>query len=67
MDPALNAGSLEQHRMLARLIGRGPEVKAVALLKRHIAKTLDDYERTLGPEAPSEPASRTAGDAMRGS
>jgi DNA-binding GntR family transcriptional regulator len=47
-DPRLNAGSLKQHRMLAQLIGAGQEAKAVTLLKKHIAKTVDDYENTLG-------------------
>jgi DNA-binding GntR family transcriptional regulator len=64
-DPALNAGSLEQHRALAQLIGLGHDAKAVALLKRHIAKTRDDYERTLGPEAPDDPDSATAANGMR--
>jgi DNA-binding GntR family transcriptional regulator len=48
MDPASNAASLEQHTRLGRLIGRGLEAEAVALLRKHIVQALDVYEKTLG-------------------
>jgi DNA-binding GntR family transcriptional regulator len=54
MDPALNAESLDQHRMLAHSIARGRRAKASVLLRRHIAKTRDDYARTIGLGTPSE-------------
>ncbi len=57
-NPHLNAGSFKQHRMLAQLIGGGHEAKAATLLKKHIAKTLDDYENTLGPGARRQSAQR---------
>lgn len=64
MDSALNAGALAQHHTLARLCERNLGVRAVALLKRHIAKTLEYYESTLEPAAPGEPACPTTGDPM---
>jgi DNA-binding GntR family transcriptional regulator len=54
MDPALNAGSLEQHHRIALLISQAADAEAIALLKRHIAKTLDDYENTLSLGIPTE-------------
>lgn len=57
-NPHLNAGSFKQHRMLAQLIGGGHEAKAVTLLKKHIWKTLDDYENTLGTGALRQPVQR---------
>ena len=63
MDPALNAESLEQHHALARLIGLGRDAKAVALLRRHIAKTLDDYRTPLSPRPPPGEPADAAGDA----
>jgi len=50
-NPALNAASLEQHRMLAQLIGSGSEARAVTLLRKHIAKTRDDYANTVRTRA----------------
>jgi DNA-binding GntR family transcriptional regulator len=52
--PVLDGESLEQHRALAHSIGRGPRAKAIVLLRRHIAKTRDDYARTIGLGTPSE-------------
>jgi DNA-binding GntR family transcriptional regulator len=54
MDPALNANSLEQHHKIALLIGQAAEPDAIALLKRHIAKTQDDYANTLSLGIPTE-------------
>jgi DNA-binding GntR family transcriptional regulator len=38
-ESALNAQSLNEHRMLGEMIGRGGDAKAVAFLKKHIATT----------------------------
>jgi DNA-binding GntR family transcriptional regulator len=54
MDPALNANSLEQHHALARLIGQDAGKEAAALMRKHIAKTADDYENTLSLGIPHE-------------
>jgi DNA-binding GntR family transcriptional regulator len=43
----LNARSLEEHRTLAGLIGRGLDAEAVAFLKTHIATTAADYEQRI--------------------
>jgi DNA-binding GntR family transcriptional regulator len=51
LDPALNARSLEEHRTLARMAGRGQEAKAVAFLRKHIDTTADNYEQTIAPSA----------------
>jgi DNA-binding GntR family transcriptional regulator len=61
-NPHLIAGSFKQHRMLAQLIAGGHEAKAVTLLKKHIANTVDDYENTLGRAARRRLAQRTAVD-----
>jgi DNA-binding GntR family transcriptional regulator len=63
-DPELNAASLEQHAALADLIGRGLRGRATTLLRRHIAKTRDDYERTLGLGVPTELSCRSGGGAI---
>lgn len=47
MDPALNAGSLRQHYALAKLIGEDKGKSVVALMRKHIAKTNEDYQNTL--------------------
>jgi DNA-binding GntR family transcriptional regulator len=47
MDPALNAGSLQQHHSLARLIGEDKGKSVVTLMRKHIAKTNEDYQNTL--------------------
>jgi hypothetical protein len=44
--------SLEQRSRAPDRSGR--RRRAVALLKRHVAKTLDDYENTLGCGIPAE-------------
>lgn len=62
LNPGLSAGSFKQHRMLAQLIGGGHEAKAAMLLKKHIAKTVDDYENTLGPGARPRSARRDLAD-----
>lgn len=54
-SPALNATSLKQHRMLANLVVRGVPAKAVTLLRRHIAKTMDDYAASAPADAPARP------------
>ena len=65
MDPALNADSLAQHHALARLIGEDAGEEVVDLLRRHIAKTADDYQNTLSLGLPtscadSRPVTRIA-------
>ncbi len=54
MDPALNANSLAQHHALARLIGEDAGEEVVDLLRRHIAKTADDYQNTLSLGLPHQ-------------
>jgi DNA-binding GntR family transcriptional regulator len=54
MTPALNAKSLEHHHAIAALIGQPSDAEAIALLKRHIAQSLDDYENTLRLGIPTE-------------
>jgi DNA-binding GntR family transcriptional regulator len=48
---ALNAASLKEHRTLANLVARGMEGKAVALLRQHMAKTVEDFANTTPSEA----------------
>ncbi len=47
-EPKLNARSLKQHRMIARMVERGLCAEAEQSLKKHIAQTLLDYTSTQG-------------------
>lgn len=46
-DESLNARSFEEHKVLARLVGRGETARAKAFLSRHIGTTAADYRRLL--------------------
>ena len=46
-DADLNARSVEEHRTLARLVGRGETVKAKAFLSKHIGTTASEYDKLL--------------------
>jgi DNA-binding GntR family transcriptional regulator len=62
-DPELNEESLQQHAVLAGVIGRGLHDNAADLLRRHIAKTRDDYASTLSRGGPTELSCDAPGDA----
>jgi len=48
-DATLNARSFEEHQQLIRLIGQGHTAKALVALRKHIARTPEDYAERLTP------------------